>query len=103
MRETLNDQGPPASDDIIEFPSAFSTGSFMVGGVSHTLELIGFGESSDALRDRFTSPEGQGNATRLWGRITRQAAVPDGGATLGLLAFACGLLGAVAKRRMAAT
>jgi len=64
--ETPNEPGPPASDDIITFPSSYTPETFDINGVDYTLQLLGFGDSSDDLIDSFSSPEGGTNATRLW-------------------------------------
>lgn len=89
INETPNAPGPPASDDIIGFPDSFPDETFQSGGVTYTLELLGFGPTPDNILPEFSSPEGGTNSTMLWARIVR---TPDGGSTLILLGLACGLL-----------
>ena len=71
--------GSPASDDYITFPSSYAPQTFDVGGLTYTLELIGFGLDSSTLQDEFQSPEGTDNPTLLWGQINL---VPVPGAVL---------------------
>jgi hypothetical protein len=77
--ETPNAPGAPLSDDHIYFPSSYTSSTFYVGGLPYTLEILGFGLNASSLVDSFTSPEGQDNATLLWGEINL---VPVPGAVL---------------------
>jgi len=77
--ETPNSPGPPASDDHIFFPSSYTSSTFFIGGDPYTLELLGFGDDAGSILDEFQSPEGDDNATLLWGQINL---VPVPGAIL---------------------
>lgn len=78
--ETDNSPGPPASDDIITFPSAYAQETFDIGGTLYTLQILGFGPDADHLVSSFRSPEGGTNSTLLFGKITTPAVIPAPGA-----------------------
>jgi hypothetical protein len=70
--------------DIISFPSSLPAEVVEIGGVTYTLELLGFGPSPDALVSEFVSPEnGQPNATLLWARVTEVPTGPPEGLSPG--------------------
>lgn len=99
--ETPNTPGPPASDDIIDFPTASLLRSFSVAGIDYTFELLGFGPSGTLMIDHFRSPEGTTNATKLWGKIESvPSAVPEPAGLLLLGSGLLGVLGLTKKRRM---
>jgi hypothetical protein len=77
VNETLNEPGPV--DDVINFPNSLASESVEIEGTLYTLELLGFGDTPDALVNSFISPEGTVNATKLWGNIVP---VPVPGALL---------------------
>ena len=77
INETPNAPGPPASDDIISFPSSYPIETFQIDGLDYTLQLLGFGNYADHLLSSFRSPEGGTNATFLWARITTPNPVPE--------------------------
>ena len=83
--ETPNAPGPPASDDIIDFPASYATETFLIGDTEYTLQLLGFGDSAEDLLDQFVSPEGTTNETLLWGRITTASTIIPEPATIFLL------------------
>ncbi len=93
--ETPNAPGPPDSDDIIDFPSGFTTDYFTIDGIDYTLQLIGFGDDPFNLVNKFISPENQQNTALLWGKITE---VPEP-ASIFLMGFGLlGLMGCVRRR-----
>jgi hypothetical protein len=67
--ETPNGPGPPASDDIITFPSSIPSETIDLGGTTYTLKLLGFGSAPDDLLPDFISPEGGTNSAMLWAQI----------------------------------
>ncbi len=67
----VNETGGLGTDDIISFPSSMSAETVEIGGVTYTLELLGFGSSPTTLVNEFVSPEnGSPNSTLLWARLT---------------------------------
>jgi hypothetical protein len=94
--ETRNIGGPV--DDIITFPDAYDTDELVIGDTLYTMELLGFGNSYDALMPQFTSPEDGANQTLLWGKISASPAVPAPG-TLLLVGLGTALVGALRRRR----
>lgn len=93
VNETANNYWPDGNtlnDDIISFPSSFSSETMTIGGVTYTLRLLGFGSTPGNLASQFRSSEGDVNSTLLWGKITTETpvGVPDGGTTLVLLGIA---------------
>jgi len=95
--ETPNAPGPPASDDIITFPSSYPQQSINIGGTLYTLELLGFGDTATSLVNEFISPENATNATKLWGRITAPTVPAPGAIVLGSLGVS--LVGWLKRRR----
>lgn len=63
VNETLNQPG--MVPDVIDFPSDLPSTSFVANGRLYTLDILGFGESADAITDQFVSPEGAENPTLL--------------------------------------
>jgi hypothetical protein len=91
--ESLN----PAADTIY-FPTSFAPETFDIGGVSYTLELLGFGSTPLTLVDNVQTPEWSTTSTLLWGKIT-PVAVPAPGAPL-LAALGASLVGWLGRRRI---
>lgn len=86
------------TDDIITFPNAMPAENVVIGGTTYTVELLGFGDTPDALVDQFISVEnGQVNSTQLWGRITERPAIPVPGAVL-LSSIGLGFVGYLRRR-----
>ena len=59
---------PPGSDDVISFSSSFANETFDIGGVDHTLELLGFKINGNLLKE-FRSPEDSTSNAVLVARI----------------------------------
>jgi hypothetical protein len=100
IEETPNTGDPPVGDDFITFPSSIPDETFPYGGKNYTLELLGFGDTSDDLIDKFISPEYSTNATLLWGKITESEDIIPEPTTIFLMGFGIlGLAGIVARQR----
>jgi len=74
-------------------PSAF----FSIGGVDHTLQILGFSTDGGAsITPEFISQEGTDNSADLYARLRARSDVPAPGA---LSLFAIGLAGLATRRR----
>lgn len=77
--------------DIISFPNMVGASTFLLGGETFTLKLLGFGPSSGDLQNDFITQEFTDNKTSLWASISAPITqVPEPGS---LLMMALGLLG----------
>jgi hypothetical protein len=84
--------------DIITFPNAIPEETMTINGQEYTLELVGFGDSPEALINQFVSPEnGLPNSTLLWGRVTSTAVPLPGTVVLGSIGL--GFVGYLRRRR----
>lgn len=95
--ETPNLGLPGGVDDVIDFPNAIPAEMFDLGGVPHTLQLLGFGPDAGSLVDQFISPEGTTNSTLLWGKITPDIIPAPGAILLGSMGVS--IVGWLRRRR----
>ncbi|MGV0024535.1 PTPA-CTERM sorting domain-containing protein [Phormidesmis priestleyi] len=94
---TPNITGNPVLDgDRLRFSTAgLSSGAFNAGGVSYTLQLLGFSpDGGSTIINEFNSPEGTTATADLYGRITA-ASIP----TPALLPGLIGMVAALRKRK----
>jgi PEP-CTERM motif len=101
INETPNVNGDSRDNDIISFSNDLSEQAFSLEGIDYTLELLGFGLTSESLVENFSSPEGGNNAILLFGQITATqgpAPVPEPGT---FVLLGCGLVGLFGYRRFA--
>lgn len=101
MVNTPNTGDPVASADRVVLPSGFSATTFLLGGVPHTFEFVGFGSvlggGGFTTTTEFNVFEQDGARAQLLGRVTANVPVPEPG-TLALLG-AAGVVGAAMRRR----
>lgn len=112
LYSTPNSGSPEAQADYVYLPTTFPTTTFDAGGLTYTLELLGFRNASSNGFVGSVNPytfhvyEGKEASAELWGRVTTNfppiGAVPEpasiiSGAMAGLLGLAC-----LARRRAAA-
>lgn len=84
--ETPNNADPCANPpggvspcpDLVSIPSTTSTEAVIIGGVSYSLDIVGFSQDGGStITESFTTLEDQVNTARLFGRlIERQTEVP---------------------------
>jgi hypothetical protein len=73
LNNTPNNGDPLGDADYVQFPSAYPTTTFSIGGVDYTLQLMGFGTVTSAgytTINEFHVLEQQGASAVLLGKIT---------------------------------
>ena len=97
--ETPNNCGcVPGDNDIVTFSAGLTNSSFMLGGQSYVLSLLGFSNNGGAtLLPSFSSMETGTNSTELWAQIVARPTVVPEPATLFLMG--AGLLSLAMVRR----
>lgn len=96
---TPNSSDPVASADYVYFPTAFSSTSFLIGGVSYNVALTGFQNVStgggflDSSSTQFHVEEGQTASADLFAIVTTRTSTVPEPQTLALVLAAFAALG----------